>query len=144
MSHSAFELWDTNEKNLVKAYCDEYPALSDSEMVTQIHTQRAVGFWHETIEEPNSQENQDNQQCVIDCIALYDIQITDAPVTIGIKINSYIQSLPVQDQAAALAQSNTFWGCWDDIGFITEVQTTITESVIPDIVESDIQQIRSM
>lgn len=144
MSHSAFELWDNDQKNLVKAYCDEHPDLSDSEMVIHLYTQREVGFWPITEQEDTSTQDRANDQTVLNRIAEYGVLSNDVEQNIIEKAALYIQGLPDDDQAAALIESNDFWFLWASIGYITEVALTYTFTVTPEVLASDIQEIRAM
>lgn len=144
MSHSAFELWDNNQKNLVKAYCDEHPDLTDSEMVTQLYTQREVGFWPITEQEDTSAQDRANDQIVLNRIAEYGVVSEDVDQNIIEKAALYIQGLPDADQAAALIESNDFWFLWASIGYITEVALSYTHTSTPEVLASDIHEIRDM
>ena len=142
---SAFSLWSAAQRTEVQTYVDLYPGLSDADMVTQLYTQRAVGFWPIPQSVAVSQQDQDRDQLLLDKFTDYSIVSSDTRIDMSVKVMNYIDAFnKASDKINELSLDSEFWNLLTEIGFITAVRTTYTEYVTTEVLASDIASIRSM
>ncbi len=142
---SAFSLWSAAQRTEVQTYVDLYPGLSDADMVTQLYTQRAVGFWPIPQSVAVSQQDQDRDQLLLDKFTDYSIVSSDTRIDMSVKVMNYIDAFnKAIDKINELSLDSEFWNLLTEIGFITAVRTTYTEYVTTEVLASDIASIRSM
>lgn len=141
----AFDDWTPEQRDQVKAYVDNYPLLSDAEMAVQMKKQRAVGFWPLAQSIAATQEQEDDDQFLIDCLDDYEIVASDSTLEAIIKQRTYINDLiTVPQQIEALIDDRQFWDMYNDIGFISAVRTSYSYTVVHPIAAGDIADIRAM
>jgi len=140
----AFTDWTPQQKIEVRKYVDKFSSLTDAQMVDQIKTQRAVGYWHVAVEVTAGQAARDCDQFLLDRFSEYLVTEKDKAIDIAIKINIYISGLVTDAlRVSALAKVSEFWESYRNAGHIRAIRKKI-KHVVNSIVEDDIVKIRAL